>query len=91
MVNMVGTSSKKQSAILPRLMGVREAAQYLSISAWTVRDWVKAGLLRPVALPGSIRRARGGRVVARPEDYILNRVLIDRRDLDALIELGREQ
>jgi excisionase family DNA binding protein len=39
----------------PRLLDVAAAAEYLGVSAWTVRDLVERGSLARVALPG-VRR-----------------------------------
>ena len=39
----------------PRLLDVESAADYLGVSAWTVRDLVERGTLSRVALPG-VRR-----------------------------------
>ncbi len=62
-----------------RLLDVKGAALYLSVSAWTVRDFVAEGELQPVELPS--RRRPGER---------LRRLLFDRADLDALIERRRQ-
>ena len=64
----------------PRLLDLRAAGRYLGLSYWTVRDLVFAGTLPTVNLP--CPRAGDGRAIRR--------VLIDRRDLDALIETYRE-
>jgi excisionase family DNA binding protein len=39
----------------PRLLDVEAAADYLGVSAWTIRDLVERGSLSRVALPG-VRR-----------------------------------
>lgn len=54
----------------PRLFSLKQAAAYLNVSYWTVRDLVFQGDLPSVRL---------GR-----------RVLIDRHDLEALIEKSKE-
>jgi hypothetical protein len=64
----------------PRLLSLRQAAAYLGVSFWSVRDWCLAGYLRTVELPAL--RPREGE---RPKDT-LRRKLIDRVDLDAFIE-----
>jgi excisionase family DNA binding protein len=58
------------------LLSLRAAASYLGLSYWTLRDLVAAGTIRPVRLP-----------VADGRD--LRRILLDRRDLDALIEQSK--
>jgi len=60
------------------LVGVRQAAEYLGLSAWTVRDLIHGGHLPRVALPGR-----------RPGET-MRRVLIDRADLESLVERFRE-
>jgi len=42
----------------PRLLTLREAADYLAVSYWTVRSWVEAGKLAAVRLPGDGRLLR---------------------------------
>ena len=51
-----------------RLLGVREAGEYLGVSPFTIRNMVRDGRLRAVPVPG------------------LKRILVDRVDLDRLIE-----
>ncbi|HWP34499.1 MAG TPA: hypothetical protein VNM66_02785 [Thermodesulfobacteriota bacterium] len=66
----------------PRLVDLEGAAEYLSVSPWTIKQWVAAGVLRPISLPAveRQRRRRQG----------LRRVLLDRLALDALVEASRE-
>src|SRR5689334_3796897 len=66
--------------IEPRLLNLRQAAAYLDVSYWTLRDYVLAGLLPTVTLP-----ALRPRECDRPRQR-LGRVLIDQRDLDAFID-----
>jgi hypothetical protein len=63
-----------------RLLSLEEGAEYLGVSFWTLRDWVLAGHVPTVQLPG-LRPREGAR--ARPT---LRRVLVDREDLDRFIE-----
>jgi predicted site-specific integrase-resolvase len=67
-------------AIPPRLLNLRQMAQYLGCSYWTARDYVLAGYLPVVELP-PLRPREGER--ARKT---LRRVLVDREDLDRFIE-----
>jgi excisionase family DNA binding protein len=68
-----GRAGDTQDWVSSRLLSLHGAADYLGLSYWAVRDLVHAGTLKPVRLPvGSGRELR--------------RVLLDRRDLDALIE-----
>ena len=70
--------AKKAFDVAGRLIGVQQAAAYLGLSAWTIRDLIHSGHLPRVALPGR-----------RPGET-MRRVLIDRADLDALVERFRE-
>jgi hypothetical protein len=65
----------------PRVLNLRAGAKYLGISYWSLRDLVLAGHVPAVRLP--CPRARDGRM--------MRRMLVDRRDLDALIERSRER
>lgn len=67
----------------PRLVTLVEAARYLNCSYWTVRDWCLSGRLPKVVLPAL--RPRPGE---RPRTA-LRRVLIDRADLDTLIQQAK--
>jgi len=60
-------------AFTPRLLDLKASAHYLSLGVWSVRELVWAGRL-PVV---KIRRPDGSGDI--------NRVLIDRNDLDAFI------
>jgi hypothetical protein len=70
-------------AIQPRLLTVNQAARYLSVSTWTIRDWTAADLLPTVQLP-PLRAREGDRPKAR-----LRRLLFDRVDLDAFVDARR--
>jgi hypothetical protein len=74
-----GTRGERPPAILPRLMNIREAASYLAVSSWTVRDYVLQGLIPIVTMPG-LRPKAGDQ-----GKQTLRRVLIDREDLDAFV------
>ena len=56
-----------------RLLDLPSAAAYLACSTWTLRDLVAAGTLRRVRVP-------------LPGGSELRKVLLDRADLDRLIE-----
>ena len=58
----------------PRLLDIRSAAAYLSVSTRTIEQWIADEILRPVQMPGMGRTLK------------LRRVLMDRQDLDELIE-----
>jgi excisionase family DNA binding protein len=60
-----------------RLMSANETARYLGISYWTLRDLVWSNVLPMVRLPNK----SGG---------TCRKILIDKRDLDLLIEKGKE-
>jgi hypothetical protein len=69
-------SSRAQDCQSSRLLGLRAAADYLGLSYWTLRDLVNAGTIRPVRLP-----------LAAGRD--LRRILLDRRDLDDLVDRSK--
>jgi len=48
----------RESSALPRLLTLRQAADYIQVSYWTVRSWVEAGVLPAVRLPGDGRLLR---------------------------------
>jgi hypothetical protein len=66
--------------IAPRLLNMRQAAEYLGCSFWTARDYILQGLIPVVEMPPL--RPREGE---RPRKT-LRRILVDRADLDAFIE-----
>jgi hypothetical protein len=64
----------------PRCLNLHQAADYLGVSYWTLRDYTLQGLIPVVHLPG-LRAREGDRQRAS-----LRRVVIDRRDLDAFLD-----
>lgn len=60
-----------------RLLDVDGAARYLSVSIWTIKDMIAAGRLARVRLP-------------LDGDRECRRLLVDVRDLDALIAASKE-
>jgi hypothetical protein len=66
--------------VKPRLLNMRQAAEYLGCSFWTARDYVLQGLIPVVDMP-PLRAREGGR-----QRKTLRRVLLDQADLDAFIE-----
>ncbi len=64
-------------AIVPRLMSLEQAALYLGVSPWTVRDLEAAGVLSRVRIP-------------LKNNGELRKLLFDREDLDRLIEGWKE-
>jgi predicted site-specific integrase-resolvase len=79
----------KSCAFMPRLLNLHDAARYIGISPWTLRDYVADGLIPRVALPCSRRRKKGGAVVRRAGDIEARRIYVDRADLDRLIERSK--
>ena len=73
-----------------RLLSLHEAGKYLGVSYWKFRDYVQAGILPRVVLPCAARRAKGGVVIRKPGDCSARRILVDKRDLDTLIERSKE-
>jgi hypothetical protein len=62
--------------VWPRLLGLAQAAAYLSLSVWTIRDYLAVGVLSRVELPSATQGTT-------------RRVLLDRADLDQLVELSK--
>ncbi len=73
-------------ACWPRLLDLHRAAAYCSVGARTVEDWIHEGLLTPVPMPGSTLKDRQGNVVASAGRRRIAKILIDRGDLDRLID-----
>ena len=63
--------------VLPRLLDVEAASQYLGVSTWVTRALVDAGTLKRVRLP-------------MPDGRDLRKLLFDRADLDRLIDGWKE-
>jgi len=80
-----GPASRGRIEIVPRLLNVTQAAQYLGVSRWTVRDYILSGLLPAIPLP-PLRPREGDR-----RRMTLRRMLIDRQDLDCFIDRQRAQ
>ncbi len=50
---------QRKGSVRPvRLVTMRQAAEYLAVSYWTIRHWVDSGKLRAVRLPGDGRLLR---------------------------------
>jgi len=71
---------ERAKRVRPRLLNVRQAAEYLGCSFWTARDYIRQGLIPVVDMP-PLRAREGDR-----QRKTLRRVLVDRADLDACIE-----
>jgi excisionase family DNA binding protein len=61
----------------PRLFDLEQAATYLSVSPWTVRELEAKGVLPRVRVP-------------LPDGGELRKLLFDRADLDRLIESWKD-
>lgn len=72
-----GRALQPEASYGPRLLSVPAAGAYLGISARQTRELITAGRLRRVQLPGI-------------GDSTLRRTLIDRADLDRLIDQSKE-
>ena len=79
-VQSVAEPRERTEAVKPRLLNMRQTAEYLGCSFWTARDYILQGLIPVVDMPPL--RPRDG---DRPRKT-LRRVLVDRADLDAFIE-----
>ena len=77
---VVAADAQPVERVTPRLLNMRQAAEYLGCSFWTARDYILQGLIPVVELP-PLRAREGDR-----QRKTLRRVLVDRADLDAFIE-----
>ena len=71
----------------PRLLDVRQAAAYLNVSPWTLREFINDGSIPTVRLPRphTVRMRKRGAI-----SDTVRRLLIDRADLDTLVERWNE-
>ncbi len=72
--------------VWPRLLDLRLAAKYCSVGSRTVEDWIHEGLLTPVGMPGSTLRDKQGDVIVHASQRKIAKILIDKSDLDRLID-----
>ncbi len=70
-----------------RLLNIKDAAEYLGLSYWTIRDYIIQGLIPSVQMPP----ARPKEGAARHKSQSLRRVLVDRQDLDMFIEARKQK
>lgn len=77
--------TQSQERVKPRLLNMRQAAEYLGCSFWTARDYILQGLIPVVDMP-PLRAREGDR-----QRKTLRRVLVDRADLDLFIESRKKQ
>ena len=71
----------------PRLLDAKQAAAYLNVSFWTLREFIHDGSIPTVRLP----RPRTARMRKRhPVNDTVRRLLIDRADLDNLVDRWKE-
>ena len=73
-------------ATWPRLLDIHLAAAYSSVGARTIEDWIHDGLLEPVRMPGSTLKDKAGNIIAPAGRRRIAKILIDRTDLDRLID-----
>jgi hypothetical protein len=75
------TQRAKDVTTVARLLDLKAAASYCSISYWTLRDLALGGEIPIVRFP--VPRARDGRTIRR--------ILIDKADLDVFIDRNKER
>jgi excisionase family DNA binding protein len=51
----VNDNSRVPASVSPRLLGIRDAARYLGVSPFTIRNMLRDKRLLPVAVPGLAR------------------------------------
>ncbi len=65
-------SLSREPTVTPRLLSIQQAADFLGVSYWTMRDLLDNGTVKRVRLPVGRREVR--------------RVLVDAKDLDRLVD-----
>lgn len=76
-----GAAVQETGVLRPRLLDLKAAGAYLGVSYWSARNLVDRGVLPKVELP----------ICPRSDGRVLRRILIDRKDLDALVEANKER
>ena len=84
-LNPTVADAQPQKRVKPRLLNMRQAAEYLGCSFWTARDYILQGLIPVVDMP-PLRAREGDR-----QRKTLRRVLVDRVDLDAFVEARKRR
>ena len=77
---------KPSISIMPRLVDLKTGAFFCGVGKRTLEDWIAAGLLIPVAMPGSTLRDKQGNIIASAGKRRICKILLDVRDLEALID-----
>jgi hypothetical protein len=80
--------TKSRAHAWPRLLSEAEAGEYLGIGADLIGEYVRAGLLRLVRLPRPDTVRDQKRAAVLP---FVRRRLIDRHELDRLVDRIREE
>lgn len=84
-LNPAVADAQPPDRVTPRLLNMRQAAEYLGCSFWTARDYILQGLIPVVDMP-PLRAREGDR-----QRTTLRRILVDRADLDAFIEARKRR
>ena len=82
------TRDAKSLALAPRLLTLAGAAAYLSVSEWTVEQYIACGMIPSVELPRPATARAIGRRPGRPSPAgtTLALVRVDRLDLDRWVD-----
>jgi hypothetical protein len=91
MDKVMDKDKKTQLPIIPRLLDLHLAAIYCSVGERTISDWISDKILNPVPMPGSTLRDKHGRIISRASQRKIVKILIDRKDIDALIDSRKGQ
>lgn len=79
-MDLIDSSEESKGKKNPgRLLDLKEAAEYLGLSYATLRNYVDYGILHPVYLP-----------CPRNPKKRIKRILLDKEELDAMIEQSKE-
>jgi len=73
----------------PRLLSLKLAGLYCSVSSRTVEEWIHDGIITPVGMPGISLRDRSGNIIAHAKARKIAKTLLDINDLNALVEMRK--
>jgi len=75
----------------PAACNLSISGEYLSVAPTTVKDYVAAGLIKTVELPGNTLRDKGGGIISRAGSRKMRKIFIMLSELDRFLEQIRTE